>query len=101
MPRGKGTHPPDSIGPAEYPAWFAAWSEAQENGNGALMWLQDYEADDIKQLILSVLSSGGALFVGLTRDGGALRLTVMFGDKKKSAYAANADELDIIIQRMS
>jgi hypothetical protein len=101
MPRGKGTQPPDALKPSQYPAWFAEWSEAQESDEGAVKWLREYEGDDLKSLLCGILSSGGAMFITRTRDGGALSFTVMFGDAKKKWYITSAEELDVLVSRVA
>lgn len=101
MPRGRGTRKPDEISVTEYPSWFKDFAEGQNTESGVMQWLRDYNSDDFKELILSVLADGGAMFISQTRDGGAVGFTVMFGDMKKRLYAANPDELDIIIQKVT
>jgi hypothetical protein len=100
MPRGKSIITDEALDPNKYPQWFADYADSQEKQRGALQWLEDYEPDDVKQLVISVLKDGGAMFLALTRDGGALSITVMFGDAKKRMYAASGEELDIILARM-
>lgn len=101
MPRKRATHPPDHLSPDEIPAWFAEFSDVQDSEEGVLTWLRDYDPESLRHLLVSVLDGGGALFVSLTRDKGALGLTIMFGDTKKRIYVVTSAELDIMVQRMS
>lgn len=101
MPRPKSRGKPENVSVSEYPAWFADFAAAEELNEGVMRWLADYPAENVKQLIAAVLEEGGAIFISKTRDGGALGITIMFGEEKKRLYAANPLELDIIVQKVS
>ena len=50
--------------------------------------------------VLGVIRSGDAILIGLTSDGGAVRLQIFEGDNRFKLYASNADELHMRLQEI-
>jgi len=76
-------------------AWFStADSGASEVGK----W--DIKTDRTAQAILAVLGAGCAVMLGVTRDGGAVHVTVYDGDEKHRVYVADSVEWDDAMDSM-
>jgi len=54
---------------------------------------EEANAEDLWRTIYQVTNSGDALMFGLTRDGGAVVLTVLSGDDRTKAYATGEEEI--------
>ena len=50
--------------------------------------------------IASVVKDGGALIFGTTRDGGALSITVLYGDDKEKYYITPSDDLNLKLKEI-
>jgi serine/threonine protein phosphatase PrpC len=52
------------------------------------------DVPNLGAIIDAILSSGDAIIIARTGDGGAIALTVLSDDGKVKSYAAGQDELD-------
>lgn len=59
---------------------------------------EDAEADTLWRTVCEVTAAGDALTLSVTRDGGAVVLTVLSGDERVREYAHNADEIAELLQ---
>lgn len=54
---------------------------------------EDADADQLWRAIYEVTNTGDALMFSLTRDGGAVVLTVLAGDERVRQYATGEEEI--------
>lgn len=59
---------------------------------------EDADADTLWRTIQEVTSQGDAIMFGLTRDGGAVVLTVLSGDERVKQYATGEEEIAALLQ---
>ncbi len=65
---------------------------------GVLDW--DLKPDRLQAAILGMLSVGGGLAFGLTRDGSSVIVTVYFSEGKEKKYVEDAIELDEFMSKV-
>lgn len=73
------------------------WGESKASTskhNAAEEALRGAKSELLLQAVIACTSTGAALMVGVTRDNGAVVLTLMWGDKRPKVYCANANELN-------
>lgn len=71
---------------------------AQQKGRTAQGHLGDVSGLGVA--LDKVLSTGCAIMFGLTRDGGAMVLTVLDGDERHRTYCSNQSELDLAVEAL-
>lgn len=50
--------------------------------------------------VTRLTTNGGGVILGSTRDGGALSLTVLYGDDKEKYYITPADDLNRVLKEV-
>lgn len=59
---------------------------------------EEADADTLWRTICEVTAAGDALTLSITRDGGAVVLTVLSGDERVRQYAHGAEEIAELLQ---
>lgn len=55
----------------------------------------------VSHVLDAVVGSGNGILIGVTRDGGAISVTLMVGEERHRTYAHDQDELDAVIEDLS
>jgi hypothetical protein len=55
-------------------------------------------AEYIGDMVKAVIGAGDAVLIAATKDGGAVRITLMSGDEKQTTYLATAELVDEFAQ---
>ena len=72
---------------------IAAWWQTEDaTADGIADW--DVKTHILGEAILKVISTGTAIRLGKTRDGGAVAITLWAGEAKKSIYLHDSVEFD-------
>lgn len=70
--------------------------------NGATYPFDDFEgSSNLMSLIMGAAIEGGAIRVGLTRDGGALAIGVYLGDDYGTEYVRPDEDLSMALREIS
>jgi hypothetical protein len=56
------------------------------------------ETPGITGCLDAIIASGNGLLLGVTRDGGAISLTIMIGEERHRAYATGQEELNQAVE---
>lgn len=96
MPRGKrfpGQRGTD--GEAQAEAAKIWYMQSNSSAEGVRDW--DLKPGRLESAILGVLGNGHGIMFGVTRDGGAVSVTIYAGEDKQRKYCSDSIELDDLL----
>jgi hypothetical protein len=96
MPRHNSFGEPKADRPRKSVNVFDSPEAQVKEGYGSIDWTQA-SAGSLQRAIATITNKGGALLLARTSDGGALSLTLFYGDDKKKVYIAPGDEPDEVL----
>jgi len=73
------------------------WAQVRTDDNVTNLGWDACDSAALLSLVTTITDQGGAVILGITRDGGALMVTVLDGDSKLKEYVPNNSDVTAVI----